>query len=236
MIGTWINVGTILIGSIVGLFAKKRVSREMNQLVTMVIGLVTLVLGVQLAIETHNILILLLSLLLGGAIGTRIRIEQRLVHLGESLACRFPRWGDSAISQGLVSASLLFCVGPMAILGALRDGLYGDWHILGLKAVMDGVSAMILASGLGPGVLFSSVIVFVYQGGISLIARVASEASISFSFSESLFLAEVNAAGGVVLIALSLKLLDLRDVKAGNLLPALAIAPLLVFLFRLVEG
>ena len=236
MIGTWINVGTILIGSIVGLFAKKRVSPEITQLVTMVIGLVTLVLGVQLAIGTHNILILLLSLLFGGAIGTRIRIEQRLTHLGKSLASRFPRWGDSGISQGLVSASLLFCVGPMAILGALRDGLYGDWHILGLKAVMDGISSMILASGLGPGVLFSSVIVLVYQGAISLIARAASGASMSFSFSESLFLAEVNAAGGVVLIALSLKLLDLRDVKAGNLLPALAIAPLLVFLFRLVEG
>jgi uncharacterized membrane protein YqgA involved in biofilm formation len=159
MIGTWINVGTILIGSIVGLFAKKRVSPQVTQLVTMVIGLVTLVLGVQLAIETQNILILLLSLLLGGAIGTRIRIEQRLMHLGESLASRFPRWGDSGISQGLVSASLLFCVGPMAILGALRDSLYGDWHILGLKAVMDGISSMILASGLGPGVLFSSVIV-----------------------------------------------------------------------------
>ncbi|MEE8195159.1 MAG: DUF554 domain-containing protein [Candidatus Bipolaricaulota bacterium] len=232
MIGTWINVGAILSGSIVGLFAKKRVSPQVTQLVTMVIGLVTLVLGVQLAIETHNILILLLSLLFGGAIGTRIRIEQRLMHLGESLASRFPRWGDSEISQGLVSASLLFCVGPMAILGALRDGLYGDWHILGLKAVMDGISSMILASGLGPGVLFSSVIVLVYQGGISLIARAASGASTSFSFSESLFLAEVNAAGGVVLIALSLKLLDLRDVKAGNLVPALVIAPLLVFFFR----
>lgn len=232
MIGTWINVGTILSGSIVGLFAKKRVSPQITQLVTMVIGLVTLVLGVQLAIETHNILILLLSLLLGGAIGTRIRIEQRLMHLGESLASRFPRWGDSGISQGLVSASLLFCVGPMAILGALRDGLYGDWHILGLKAVMDGISSMILASGLGPGVLFSSVIVLVYQGGISLIARAASGASMSFSFSESPFLAEFNAAGGVVLIALSLKLLDLRDVKAGNLVPALVIAPLLVFFFR----
>lgn len=232
MIGTWINVGTILSGSIVGLFAKKRVSPQVTQLVTMVIGLVTLVLGVQLAIETHNILILLLSLLLGGAIGTRIRIEQRLMHLGESLASRFPRWGDSGISQGLVSASLLFCVGPMAILGALRDGLYGDWHILGLKAVMDGISSMILASGLGPGVLLSSVIVLVYQGGISLIARAASGVSMSFSFSESPFLAEFNAAGGVVLIALSLKLLDLRDVKAGNLVPALVIAPLLVFFFR----
>jgi len=236
MIGTWINVGTILIGSIVGLLVKKRASPETSKLLTTVIGLVTLVLGVQLAIETHNILVLLLSLLLGGTIGTRIRIEQRLAHLGENLICRLPRLSDSAISQGLVSASLLFCVGPMAILGALRDGLYGDWHILGIKAVMDGISAMILASGLGPGVLFSSVVVFVYQGGISLIARIASDASVSCSFSESLFLTEVNAVGGVVLIALSLKLLDLRDVKAGNLLPSLAIAPLLVLLSRLVEG
>jgi len=237
MIGTWINVGTILLGSLIGYLGGRGIPERINRLVMPAIGLVTLVIGVKLAIETQNVLVLLLSLLLGGALGTILRIEERLSLLGEGLKRRFPRLADrGSFGEGFVTASLLFCIGPMAILGALRDGMYGDWQLLGLKAVMDGISSVILVAGLGPGVIFSAFVVLVYQGGISLVAQLVSGPATVSTLSQTPTLIELDAVGGAILIALALKLLDLRDLKVGNLLPALALAPLLVLLFRLVSG
>lgn len=237
MIGTWVNIGTIILGSLIGIVGGARISKRMTALATSAIGLVTLVVGIKLALETQNILIMLISLLVGGAIGTAARIEDRLSSLGERLQKRFPSLASrGSIPQGFVSASLLFCVGPMSILGALRDGLYGDWQLLGLKAVMDGISSIVLVAGLGPGVIFSVFVVLIYQGGISLVAHLFTSSVTISALSQSPFLAELDAAGGVILIVLSLKLLELRDLRAGNLLPALAAAPLLVLLVRLVGG
>jgi len=237
MIGTWINIGTIILGSLIGMAGGARISKKMSKLATSAIGLVTLVVGIKLSLETQNILIVLVSLLVGGAIGTTARIEDRLSTLGERLQERFPRLASrGSLPQGFVSASLLFCVGPMAILGALRDGLYGDWQLLGLKAVMDGISSIFLVAGLGPGVILSVFVVLIYQGGISLIARLFTSSVSATALSQSPLLAELDAVGGVILIVLSLKLLELRDLRAGNLLPALAAAPLLVLLARLVSG
>jgi len=234
MIGTWINVGAILVGSTTGLLSGRRIPGQMGRFVTAVIGLVTLIVGVKLAIGTCNLLVLLLSLLIGGAVGTWLNIEVKLTRLGEVFERLFPRFASGSVPQGFVTASLLFCVGPMAILGALRDGLYGDWQLLGLKSVLDGVSSMILAAGLGPGVFFSALVVLVYQGGISLVARAFSGPAAVSTLSHSPALTELDAVGGAILIALSLKLLDLCDLKVGNLLPALALAPLMAFLFSLV--
>jgi hypothetical protein len=237
MIGTWINVGTILLGSLIGFFGGARIPERMSNLATSAIALVTLVVGIKLALETENVLVLLISLLVGGAVGTVLRIEDRLSSLGERLKERFPGLASrGSIPQGFVTASLLFCVGPMAILGALRDGLYGDWQLLGLKAVMDGISAVILVAGLGPGVVFSAVVVLIYKGGISLIARVVASSAGGATISQSSSLIELDAVGGVILIVLALKLLKLRDLQAGNLLPALAVAPLLIYLVHLVSG
>ncbi|MEA3238582.1 MAG: DUF554 domain-containing protein [Candidatus Bipolaricaulota bacterium] len=237
MIGTWINIGTIILGSLIGMAGGARISKQMSKLATSAIGLVTLVVGIKLSLETQNILIVLISLLVGGAIGTTARIEDRLSALGERLQERFPRLASrGSLPQGFVSASLLFCVGPMAILGALRDGLYGDWQLLGLKAVMDGVSSIFLVAGLGPGVILSVFVVLIYQGGISLIARLFTASASASALSQSPILAELDAVGGVILIVLSLKLLELRDLRAGNLLPALAAAPIIVLLARLVGG
>ncbi|HDL84798.1 MAG TPA: DUF554 domain-containing protein [Candidatus Acetothermia bacterium] len=237
MIGTWINIGTIILGSLIGIAGGARISKQMTKLATSAIGLVTLVIGIKLALETQDILIVLISLLVGGAIGTAARIEDRLSSLGEGLKRRFPRLADrGSFGEGFVTASLLFCVGPMSILGALRDGLYGDWQLLGLKAVMDGISSIVLVAGLGPGVIISVFVVLIYQGGISLIAHLFTSSVSASALAQSPALAELNAVGGVILIVLSLKLLELRDLRAGNLLPALAAAPLLVLLARLVGG
>lgn len=234
MIGTWINIGTILLGSLVGVAFGKRIPVKLQRLATAMIGLVTIVVGVKLAIETGNVLILLLSLLIGGAVGTLARLEDRLEGLGRVLERRFAflSGGGTSVPQAFVAASLLFCVGPMAILGALRDGLLGDWQLLALKAVMDGVSSVVLVAGLGPGVVLSVLTVLVYQGGISVVAHLLSSGATIDALAQSPFLIELDAAGGAILIALGLKLLDLRDLRVGDLLPALAAAPLLVLLFR----
>ena len=237
MIGTLVNIATIILGSVIGMASGARISKRMTKLATSAIGLVTLVIGIKLALETQNILIVLIALLVGGAIGTAGRIEDRLSSLGERLEERFPALASrGSIPQGFVSASLLFCVGPMSILGALRDGLYGDWQLLGLKAVMDGISSIVLVAGLGPGVILSVLVVLVYQGGISLIAHLFTSSVSASALAQSPFLAELDAVGGVILIVLSLKLLELRDLRAGNFLPALAVAPILVLLARAVGG
>jgi len=236
MIGTWINIGTILLGCLIGGAFGKRIPEGLKRLATAMIGLVTIIVGVKLAIETGNVLILLLALLLGGAVGTLGRLEDRLEGLGRVLErrLRFLSGDGMSVPQAFVAASLLFCVGPMAILGALRDGLFGDWQLLALKAVMDGVSSIVLVAGLGPGVVLSVLTVLVYQGGISLVARALAGGVAVDALVQSPYLVELDAVGGAILLALGLKLLDLRDLRVGNLLPALAAAPLLVLLFRAV--
>ncbi len=233
MVGTWMNIAAVLAGSGLGLFVGRRVPGRLTQFSTTAIGLVTVVLGVKLSLETENVLVLLLSLVIGGAIGTALGLEDRLENLGEAIERRFPKLARGSIPQGFVTASLLFCVGPLALIGAIRDGLYGDWQLLGIKSVMDGISSIVLVAGLGPGVFFSALVILVYQGGISLAARSFSGVAISAS---SPLLAELDAVGGVILLAIALKLLDLRDLRAGNLLPALAFAPAFAVLFKLLEG
>ena len=236
MIGTGINVAAVLLGSAIGLVAGRRVPAWFGRMATAVIGLLTLVLGVKLALGSESLLLLLLALLIGGAIGTGLDLEGRLSRLGGLIERRWPASGHGSIPQGFVTASLLFCVGPVAILGALRDGLFGAWQLLALKSVLDGVSSMILVVGLGPGVFFAAGVVLIYQGGISLIARAAVNAASVASIAQSPALRELDAVGGVILIVLALKLLEIRDLKPGNLLPALALAPLFVLAWRLIGG
>ena len=235
MLGTWINTGTVIIGAIIGLLAGERIPERYRRLVTSVIGLITLVLGVRFAIETGNVIVLLIASLLGGVLGTALRIEERIRNAGEALKRKWPRLAQGPIGEALVTSAVLFCVGPMTILGSLRDGLYGDWQLLGLKAILDGVSSIVLAAGLGSGVLWSAGVVFVVQGGISLGARLLAGGQVLGVVETSPILGELDAVGGVILIALALKLLELRDLKPGNLLPALACAPLLAWVAGLLN-
>ncbi len=236
MLGTWINVGAVLAGSLVGLAAGKRVPEAITRSVTVGVGLVTLVLGTQLAIGTENALVLLMALLVGGALGTWLKIEDRLAALGEKTSRWFPASMRGTIPQGFVAATLLFCVGPMAVLGAIRDGLYGDWRILGLKSVMDGISSIGFVAGLGPGVFLSAASVLVYQGTLTLAARWLVAPGSGEVLATTPALVEFNATGGAVLIALSIKLLGIRDLKVGNLLPALALAPAFAALYVWIAG
>jgi hypothetical protein len=237
MLGTWINVGAILLGSLFGLLVGKRIPETITRSATAGVGLVTLVLGMQLAIGTENALVLLFALLIGGGLGTALRIEDRLERLGEASERWFPASVRGTVPQGFVTATLIYCVGPMAVLGAIRDGIYGDWRILAVKAVMDGILSIGLVAGLGPGVFLSAASILVYQGAITLAAgwlMTPDAAGANGVVASSAALVEFNAVGGAVLIALSFKLLGIRDLKVGNLLPALALAPLFAYVASLL--
>lgn len=235
MTGTFINVATVLAGGSLGLLFGARLPERVRQTVVSSLGLFTLAVGVNMFVEAvqvpgENPLVALVSLLLGGLLGEWLRIESRLSSLGAWLESRFAG-GSGQVGQenrfirGFLSASLLFCVGPMTILGAIQDGLTGDFRLLAIKSVLDGFASLALASTLGLGVLFSALVVLSYQGGISLLAAQAQA-----FFSEGM-LAEMSVVGGVLLLALAIStLLELRTIRTGNLLPALAVAPLLALL------
>jgi uncharacterized membrane protein YqgA involved in biofilm formation len=225
MTGTWINVGTVLLGTLVGTLLGSRLPAGLQARVLAGLGLVTLVLGVDnaLAWRQTNPLYVLGAVLLGGLAGEALRIEDRLARLGDRLQRRFSAPGaHSTISEGFFTASLLFCVGPLTVLGAIENGLTGDYQTLATKAVLDGFASIALASTLGWGVGLSAISILVYQGAITLGAGFFSDVLTGEA------LAVLTSAGGVTIIGIALKLLALKDVKVANYLPALVIAPGLV--------
>ncbi len=236
MIGTWINIGTVLLGGGLGLLFGARLPERARQTVFHGLGVFTLLLGVSMFTASRNPIYVLLGLLLGGLMGEALRIEDGLRGLGAWFERRLgaadpAQEGASRFVRGFLTASLLFCVGPMTILGSIQDGLLGDYRILATKALMDGFAALAFASTMGVGVLFSVVVILVYQGGLSLLA-----AQLQGVFTEAM-LAELNGAGGVLLVALALSsLLELKRIRVGNLLPALLIAPLLPALLAWLQA
>jgi len=228
MVGTWINMGTVLLGGSLGWALGERFPARVREGATAGVGLVTLVLGMQMALRTQNVLVLLLSVILGGGVGGALGITDYL----ERGSRRVERWFHGRpLAQGFLTASLLFCVGPMTLVGAIQDGLFGDWSILGAKSILDGISAAALAAALGPGVLLSLFVIFGYQGGITLLARILATSLSGFDPSHPAVL-ELTAAGGAIVLAIGLGLLHLRDLKPANFLPALLFAPLFALLFR----
>lgn len=191
---------------------------------TIGVGLATVVLGLRLALGTGNVLVLMVSVILGGAVGAAIRLGER-IERGTQRVGRLFR--GRPLGEGFLAASLLFCVGPMALLGAIQDGLYGDWSLLAAKSILDGISSLTLAAALGPGVLLSLVVILVYQGGLTVAASLLSSHLAGFS-PDAPAAVELSAAGAVVL-ALGITLLRLREFKVADLLPALVLAPLLAW-------
>lgn len=231
MIGTLVNVATILVGGFLGLLLGSRLPERVRQTVIAGLGLFTLAYGLKLFLSTQNALAVLGSLLIGVLLGEWMQIDRALQQLGIWLESRFARTEDGASDnrfvRGFVTASLVFCVGPMAILGSIQDGLTGDYQTLVVKAVLDGFGALAFASSLGVGVLFSAGIVLLYQGTISLLAVQVQ------SVVTDAMMVEMNATGGVLLLAIALSsLLEIKQLRTGNFLPALVIAPLMVLLMK----
>ena len=228
MIGTLINAVTVLIGGTLGTLLGHRFPERMQETILASLGLFTLVIGIDSALVTGNVLIVLGSLLIGAIIGEGLHIESRLENFGKWLRDKLVRDhnGDEGARfvEGFVTASLIFCVGPLTIQGAIEDGLMGDYTKLAIKAMMDGFAAMAFATTLGPGVIASVIVILIFQGGISLLAGLSSNV-----FTEPM-ITEMTATGGVVLLAIGLRLLDLKRIRAANLLPAIFVAPAAVAL------
>src|SRR3990170_8102126 len=227
MTGTVLNVASVLLGGSLGLAFGNRLPERVRSMVTSALGLFTLAIGVRLFLQTENPLIALGSLALGGLLGEWWQVEQRLTGIGARLEARFARGGEvegGRFVRGFLTATLLFEVGPMTILGSIQDELTGDYSLLAIKSTLDGFAALALASAFGMGVMFSTVGVLAYQGGLTLIAGQAQAV-----LSEAM-MAEMTAVGGVLLIGLAIgSLLELRPIRTGNLLPALVVAPVLVW-------
>lgn len=226
--GTLLNVLTVVIGGTLGTFLGARLPEKMRETVMHGLGLLTLVIGVQMALTTSNILIVLASILFGGVIGELIGVQAWLDGIGRKLEDRFARDGQAGkFTRGFVTASLIFCVGPMTILGSIQDGLVSDYQLLAIKSTLDGFAALAFASTLGIGVAFSALTVFVMQGGISVLAMMLGSALGAITRTTP-WVIEMTATGGVLIMGISLVLLELKQVRLGNLLPAIFIAPLIV--------
>ena len=221
MIGTWINVATVVLGSGLGLFLGARLPERFRETMVCGLGLLTLVVGLQMALKTDNILIVMGSILTGGLIGEGINLQYRLDRLGQILQARLGT-NDGRFSQGFVTASLVFCVGPMTFMGALQDGLTGDYHLLAVKATLDGFASLAFAASLGIGVLFSAITVIVVQGSISISAGLLQDQLTAEMINEMV------ACGGLMVLGIGFMLLNVVNLRVANFLPGLVIAPLLV--------
>ena len=225
MIGALINAGAVLVGGGAGLLFKGKIPQKFSENIFKVIGLCVCVLGVMGAIEGDAIL-LIASLTLGFVLGELARIDGGINKFGGWLQKKLSKdEEDSKFAEGFVTASLLFCAGAMAIVGSIESGLSGDRTVILTKSLIDGISALILASTFGFGVLFSAAVVLIYQGGIELVAHYAQ------AFFPDGLVTQLSAVGGVMIIAIGLNMALNAKIKIANLLPGLLVAAGHYFLF-----
>lgn len=243
MTGTIINVAAILTGGILGILFGSRFPERVRQTIVAGLGLFVIGIGLQMFLKTTNPLIVLGSLLFGCILGEWLRIEDGLKWLGNSIQQKYmpQETGitgqdpvdpilparSSRFTRGFLTASLLFCIGPMAILGSIQDGLTGDYHLLAIKSILDGFASLAFASSLGVGVLFSSLIILIYQGGLSLLAAQAQ------ALTNQSMMNELTATGGILLVGIALSnLLEIKQIRMGSFLPALLVAPIIVAILQ----
>lgn len=229
MIGVIVNTSAVILGSIVGLLFKKGIPKKVSDAIMKGIGLCTLYIGISGSLKGENTLVLIISMVFGIAIGTLIDIDDKINRLGRMVEHRFSKAdGTVSVSEGFVTASLLFCIGAMTIVGSLNAGLSGDNEMLFTKSVLDFVSAIMLSVSLGIGVLCSSVFVLVFQGAIVLLAQFISPVLTDAA------IAEMTCAGSVMIIGLSLNILGITKIKTANMLPALVIVPVVCYIFSVL--
>jgi len=225
MHATLVNATAVIIGASFGIFLKGRIMERYLGALTVGVGLITLVLGMTMALGKGSFFLVLFALILGGLLGTALKIETRILSSGNLLRKLLSSSEDnSQFSKGFLDATVLFCVGPMTIVGSLESGLYGNNDIILTKSVMDGSMAIVLAASSGAGVLVSSLSILVIQGGITLAARALAP------LATDSMLAEISALGGYLILMIALNLLDIKRVKTANFLPALVLVVLFAWI------
>jgi uncharacterized membrane protein YqgA involved in biofilm formation len=227
--GTYLNTATVAVGATLGLAVGKYLSPDYQSAAMNGLGLVVVGIGIKMFLDSKNILIIAASIALGGIIGRMMGIQIGIED--------FANWAEVSLgaggtfSEGLITTSILFCVGPLSLLGCIKDGLEGDTELLKLKSTMDGFGAFFFASALGVGVLATALVVLVFQG---ILTRLAWK--LEFLVEDQEFIAEVTAAGGVMMLAIGIGLVGIKDLPTANYLPALALAPLFVVISRRIAG
>jgi uncharacterized protein len=224
MIGTFVNVGAVIAGSTLGLLIHSRLPQKITSITFQGIGLFTLFIGVTMAMKTQNPLIMIFSIVLGGIAGEALNISNYLERFGEALKTKV-KSKNERFTEGLLSAFLLFCMGAMTILGAIEEGLGEPPNLLLAKSVLDGFASIALSTTFGLGVMFSVIPLLIYQGGLTLFA------SLLQNVLSEIVVAEVSAVGGLLLIGLGLNILEIKEIRLLNMLPALLIAAVLAFFF-----
>lgn len=224
MIGTLVNTGTVIAGSVIGLAIGDRLPERIKTSVLNALGLVTLWIGITMVIHGTRFLAIVASLIIGGIIGELLAIEANLARFAAWLKAKT---GSKAAGfvDGFVTASLLFCVGPMTVVGSIQDGTVGDATLLLTKSLMDGFASIALAAATGIGVLFSAITVLVFQGGLTLLG--GSLAGLTAPAS----LDQVSAVGGLIILGLGIRLLRIKDIPVANYLPALVIIAIVVAIY-----
>lgn len=223
-----INVATVLLGSLIGLLCKKGIPEKFSNAIMTGLALCTLYIGISGALKGENTIVVIISMALGAALGTLLDIDGFLSGIGDKLEAKFGSNGEGSISRAFLTASLLFCVGSMTIVGSLTAGLSGDYEMLITKSVLDFFSAMMLTVSLGPGVMFAALFVLVFQGALVLLAGVLapvlSDAAIN----------EIICAGSLMIIGLGLNMLGITKIKVADYMPALIFVPIILWLVSFV--
>ncbi|MBE5955747.1 MAG: DUF554 domain-containing protein [Lachnospiraceae bacterium] len=223
MLGTIVNVATVVAGSCIGLFLKKGIREDIADMMLKGLALCSMFIGITSALEGQNVLITIISIVLGVIIGGTLDLDGKLNGFAQGLENKFKREGEKvSIAEGFITASLVFCVGAMTIVGSLQSGLIGDHTMLFTKATLDFVSSMVYASSLGIGVLFSAAFVFVFQGSITLLAQWIAP------LLTDAVIAEMTCAGGLLIFGLGLNMIGLTKLKLMNYLPAIFLPMVLV--------
>ncbi len=227
MLGVIVNVLAVLLGGTLGLLLKKGLPQKISTATMTAIGLCVAYIGIDGMLDGENTIVLIFSAVLGLLLGTLLNLDGKLKALGDALNNRFSK-NKGNISEGFVTASLLFCVGAMAIVGSLNSALSGNHSIIYTKSFIDAISALILSTTLGVGVLFSAASVFVYQGALVLLASQLK------SILETAVINEITCVGSLIILALGLNLAGITKFKVANFLPSIIIAPFAYYLFNWV--
>jgi len=230
MTGVLANVATVLIGSGIGLLCRRGIPKRITDAVMLGIGLCTIYIGIDGTLAGDNVLVAIISMALGAIIGTVLDIDGTINRLGDAVEHRFSKGGEGSIAQGFVTASLLFCVGAMTVVGSLNAGLTGDNELLFTKATLDLVSSMMLSASLGFGVMLAAGFVLFFQGGIVLLSGFIAP------FLTETAIADMTCVGSLLIIAIGLNIIGLTKIKVSDYSPAIFFAPIVSGLFAVAGG
>lgn len=228
MLGTIVNAIAVILGAVLGVLIRKGIKEEYKNTIMDGIGLAVVIIGITSGITSENIILVISSIVIGGLIGEKIGIENKLENLGDYIEGKIGG-NSTGFSKGFVTASLVYCIGAMAIVGSLEAGIQGNYETLFAKSILDGISAIIFASTLGIGVAFSSLSVFLYQGSITLLANLVKD------LLTTAVITEMSAVGGILIMAIGINILGIKKIRIGNMLPAIFIPVLYYVIVSLID-